>query len=100
MEFANSLFPLVRKRHDLKPASCFSRIFSLRLRASALKSFPAARASRPTLYSRWPVFHYTQGRFSSAFHAHIQTGDGIALPVAIEQPRQSDLGNMAVPAAF
>jgi len=46
------------------------------------------------------VFHSIQEQVSSAFHAHIQIRYGIDLPVAIEQPRQSDLGDMAVPAAF
>jgi 3-isopropylmalate/(R)-2-methylmalate dehydratase large subunit len=46
------------------------------------------------------VFHFIQEQVSSAFHAHIQIRYGIDLPVAIEQPRQSDLGDMAVPAAF
>ncbi len=46
------------------------------------------------------MFHFIQEKVSSAFHAHIQIRYGIDLPVAIEQPRQSDLGDMAVPAAF
>jgi arginyl-tRNA synthetase len=46
------------------------------------------------------VFHFIQEQVSSAFHAHIQIRYGIDLPVAIEQPRQSNLGDMAVPAAF
>ena len=41
-----------------------------------------------------------KSRFRSAFHAHIQIRYGIDLAVAIEQPRQSDFGEMAVPAAF
>ena len=46
------------------------------------------------------MFHFIQEQVSSAFHAHIQIRYGIDLPVTIEQPRQSDLGDMAVPAAF
>jgi arginyl-tRNA synthetase len=46
------------------------------------------------------VFHSIEKQISSAFHAHIQVRYGIDLAVAIEQPRQSDFGEMAVPAAF
>ncbi len=46
------------------------------------------------------MFHSIEKQISSAFHAHIQVRYGIDLEVAIEQPRQSDFGEMAVPAAF
>jgi arginyl-tRNA synthetase len=46
------------------------------------------------------VFHSIEKQITSAFHAHIQIRYGIDLAVAIEQPRQSDFGEMAVPAAF
>jgi arginyl-tRNA synthetase len=46
------------------------------------------------------VFHSIEKQVSSAFRAHIQARYGIDLPVAIEQPRQSDFGELAVPAAF
>jgi hypothetical protein len=46
------------------------------------------------------VFHSIEKQVASAFHAHIQIRYGIDLAVAIEQPRQSDFGEMAVPAAF
>ena len=46
------------------------------------------------------MFHSIEKRISSAFRAHIQARYGVDLAVAIEQPRQSDFGEMAVPAAF
>jgi len=46
------------------------------------------------------VFHSIEKQVSSAFRTHIQIRYGIDLAVAIEQPRQSDFGEMAVPAAF
>jgi arginyl-tRNA synthetase len=46
------------------------------------------------------VFHSIEKQVSSAFRAHMQARYGIDMPVAIEQPRQSDFGEMAVPAAF
>ena len=46
------------------------------------------------------MFHSIEKQVSSAFHTHIQIRYGIDLPVAIEQPRQSEFGEMAVPAAF
>ena len=46
------------------------------------------------------MFHSIEKQIASAFHAHIQVRYGIDLAVAIEQPRQSDFGEMAVPAAF
>jgi len=46
------------------------------------------------------VFHSIEKRVAEAFRAHIQVRYGIDLPVAVEQPRQSEFGEMAVPAAF
>jgi arginyl-tRNA synthetase len=46
------------------------------------------------------VFHSIEKQVSSAFHAHIQARYGVDLTVMVEQPRQSDFGEMAVPAAF
>jgi len=46
------------------------------------------------------VFHSIEKHVTDAFHSHIQIRYGIDLAVNIEQPRQSDFGDMAVPAAF
>ena len=46
------------------------------------------------------MFHSIEKQVSAAFRAHILIRYGIELDVAIEQPRQSDFGDMAVPAAF
>jgi len=46
------------------------------------------------------VFHSIEKHVSSAFRTHIQIRYGIDLAIPIEQPRQSDFGEMAVPAAF
>jgi arginyl-tRNA synthetase len=46
------------------------------------------------------VFHSIEKQIASAFAAHIQVRYGIDLAVVIEQPRQSEFGEMAVPAAF
>jgi arginyl-tRNA synthetase len=46
------------------------------------------------------VFHSIEKQVESALHAHIQIRYGIDLAVAVEQPRQSEFGEMAVPAAF
>src|SRR6266568_1417861 len=46
------------------------------------------------------MFHSIEKRLSEAFRQHIQVRYGIDLAVAIEQPRQSDFGELAVPAAF
>ena len=46
------------------------------------------------------MFHSIEKQIASAFRAHIQIRYGIDLAVNIEQPRQSDFGEMAVPAAF
>jgi arginyl-tRNA synthetase len=46
------------------------------------------------------VFHSIEKKVSSAFRAHIQARYGVDLSIAIEQPRQSSFGEMAVPAAF
>ena len=46
------------------------------------------------------MFHSIEKEVSGAFHAHIQIRYGVDLAVAVEQPRQSEFGEMAVPAAF
>ena len=46
------------------------------------------------------MFHSIEKQVAGAFHTHIQIRYGIDLSVAIEQPRQSEFGEMAVPAAF
>jgi arginyl-tRNA synthetase len=46
------------------------------------------------------VFHQLEKRVQETFHHHIQARYGIDLAVAIEQPKQADFGEMAVPAAF
>src|ERR1039457_2170665 len=75
------------------------RLFSAppRLRVEVLSG---GTCITPHAILKVPVFHFIQEQVSSAFHAHILIRYGIDLPVSIEQPRQSDLGDMAVPAAF
>ena len=46
------------------------------------------------------MFHSIEKHVSSAFRAHILVRYGLDLAVAVEQPRQSDFGEMAVPVAF
>jgi arginyl-tRNA synthetase len=46
------------------------------------------------------VFHSFEKQVAGAFRAHIQARYGVDLAVTIEQPRQSDFGEIAVPAAF
>ena len=46
------------------------------------------------------MFHSIEKQVLKAFHAHIQARYGVDLALAVEQPRQSDFGEMAVAAAF
>jgi arginyl-tRNA synthetase len=46
------------------------------------------------------MFHSIEKHVASAFRAHILVRYGLDLAVAVEQPRQSDFGEMAVPVAF
>jgi len=46
------------------------------------------------------MFHPLEKQVQRAFHDHIQARYGIDLAIAIEQPKQSDFGELAVPAAF
>lgn len=46
------------------------------------------------------MFHFFEKQVAAAFQAHIQIRYGIDLAVTVEQPRQSDFGEIAVPAAF
>ncbi len=46
------------------------------------------------------MFHSIEKQLSRAFRDHIQARYGVDLPFGVEQPRQSDFGEMAVPAAF
>ena len=46
------------------------------------------------------MFHLLEKQVQRAFHDHIQARYGIDLAIAVEQPKQSGFGEMAVPAAF
>jgi arginyl-tRNA synthetase len=46
------------------------------------------------------VFHSIEKQVASAIRAHILIRYGVELAVGIEQPRQSEFGEIAVPAAF
>jgi arginyl-tRNA synthetase len=46
------------------------------------------------------VFHSIEKQVSSAFRAHILIRYGVEIAVTVEQPRQSEFGEMAVPVAF
>jgi len=46
------------------------------------------------------VFHSIEKQVLKAFQAHIQARYGVDLALALEQPRQSEFGEMAVAAAF
>ena len=46
------------------------------------------------------MYHSIEKHVLNAFHAHIQARYGVDLALAVEQPRQSDFGEMAVAAAF
>ncbi len=46
------------------------------------------------------MFHSIEKQVLNAFHAHIQARYGVDLALAVEQPRQSDFGEMAIAAAF
>ena len=46
------------------------------------------------------MFHSIEKQVSGAFRAHIQARYGVDVSIVVEQPKQSDLGEMAVPAAF
>jgi arginyl-tRNA synthetase len=46
------------------------------------------------------VFHSIENQVSSAFRAHILIRYGVELAVSVEQPRQSEFGEIAVPSAF
>jgi arginyl-tRNA synthetase len=46
------------------------------------------------------VFHLIEKRVQEAFHDHILSRYGIDLGITIEQPKQSEFGELAIPAAF
>ncbi|MCC6859017.1 MAG: arginine--tRNA ligase [Bryobacterales bacterium] len=46
------------------------------------------------------MFHVLERRIQNTFHRRIQERYGADIPVVIEQPRQSDFGEIALPAAF
>jgi arginyl-tRNA synthetase len=46
------------------------------------------------------VFLLLEKRVQEAFHSHIQARYGVDLAVTIEQPKQAEFGELAVPAAF
>jgi arginyl-tRNA synthetase len=46
------------------------------------------------------MFHLLEKQVQRAFHDYVQARYGVDLAVAVEQPKQSDFGELAVPAAF
>ncbi len=46
------------------------------------------------------MFHILEKRVQEAFQSHIKTHYGIDLPVVIEEPKQPDFGELALPVAF
>src|SRR3984957_352328 len=46
------------------------------------------------------MFHLLEKQVQRAFHDHVQARYGVDLAVAVEQPKQSDFGELAVPTAF
>jgi arginyl-tRNA synthetase len=46
------------------------------------------------------VFHVLEQRVRQAFESHIAVRYGVTAQVAIEQPKQAEFGELAVPAAF
>ncbi|MDE3166194.1 MAG: arginine--tRNA ligase, partial [Acidobacteriota bacterium] len=46
------------------------------------------------------MFHSIEKQVARAFHAHLVARYGADLAVAVEQPRQSEFGELAVPVAF
>ena len=46
------------------------------------------------------MFHSIEQQVARVFRDHIQARYGVDLPLAVELPRQSEFGEMAVPAAF
>lgn len=46
------------------------------------------------------LFHILEARVQQAIHDHILARYGLDLEIAVEQPKQSDFGELALPAAF
>ena len=46
------------------------------------------------------MFHILEKRVQEAFQNHIKARYGVDLPIAIEQPKQPDFGELALPVAF
>ncbi len=46
------------------------------------------------------MFHRIEKSVQEAFHDHIAARYGVEVPVVVEQPKQSDFGELAVPVAF
>jgi arginyl-tRNA synthetase len=46
------------------------------------------------------MFHLLEKQVQCAFHDHVQARYGVDLAMTVEQPKQSDFGELAIPAAF
>src|ERR1039457_3250101 len=68
------------------------------LRTLAATALPWTQSHVVILES--PVFHSIEKHVLSAFQAHIRARYGMDLALGVEQPRQSEFGEMAVAAAF
>ena len=46
------------------------------------------------------MFHLLEKRLQQAFQSHISIRYGVEAAIVIEQPKQADFGELAVPVAF
>src|SRR5205807_500439 len=51
-------------------------------------------------YTFFLVFHILEKRLQQAFQSHIAVRYGVQTQVAMEQPKQAEFGELAVPVAF
>src|SRR5947207_4119961 len=51
-------------------------------------------------YTSYLVFHILEKQIQKAFESHIAVRYGVPAQVVIEQPKQADFGELAVPVAF
>ena len=73
-----------------------SRRFCIRTDAPG----PVVRVLRPSRYTQISVFHNLEKQLQASFRDHLLVRYGIETDVAIEQPKQSAFGELALPIAF
>src|SRR5206468_6520083 len=71
-----------------------------RLHCLSNQRIASNRRAPPGCYTSYLVFHLLEKRIQQAFQAHISIRYGVDANIVVEQPKQAEFGELAIPVAF